>query len=74
MKEGKKWSGEDSDYIPGSKEFKMVKTSEKAQCSCSVIMPSLPIEQDVLVTMIFDDNEAHQVGGIFFNSPKLREQ
>lgn len=29
---------------------------------------------DVLITMVFHDNDLHEVTGIFFNSPKLREK
>ncbi|HBK53860.1 DUF3887 domain-containing protein [Syntrophomonas wolfei] len=78
MKEGNEMiRGKIGDYVPGSKKFKdAVKTSQKEQKYLVVRYNAKFTDEseDVLVTMIFDDNEAHQVGGIFFNSPKLREQ
>ena len=78
MKEGNEMiRGKIGDYVPGSKKFKdAVKTSQKEQKYLVVRYNAKFTDEseDVLVTMIFDDNEAHEVGGIFFNSPKLREQ
>ncbi len=78
MKEGNGMvRGKIGDYVPGSKVFKdAVKTSQKDQKFIAVRYNAkfTGESEDVLVTMIFDDNESHQVGGIFFNSPKLRQQ
>ena len=78
MKEGNEMvRGKIGDYVPGSKKFKdAVKTSEKGKKYLVVRYNAEFTDEteNVLVTMIFDDNEAHQVSGIFFNSPKLRQQ
>jgi uncharacterized lipoprotein YehR (DUF1307 family) len=78
MKEGNEMvRGKIGDYVPGSKKFKdAVKTSEKGKKYLVVRYNAEFTDEteDVLVTMIFDDNEAHQVSGMFFNSPKLRQR
>lgn len=78
MKEGNGMvRGKIGDYVPGSKKFKdAVKTSEKGKKYLVVRYNAEFTDEteDVLVTMIFDDNEAHQVSGMFFNSPKLRQR
>ena len=78
MKEGNEMvRGKIGDYVPSSKKFKdAVKTSEKDKKYLVVrYNAEFTDESDnVLVTMVFDDNEAHEVSGIFFNSPKLRQQ
>ena len=78
MKEGNEMvRGKIGDYVPGSKKFKdAVKTSEKGKKYLVVRYNAEFTDEteDVMVTMIFDDNEAHQVSGIFFNSPKLRQR
>ena len=72
MKEGNEMvRGKIGDYVPGSKKFKdAVKTSEKGKKYLVVRYNAEFTDEteDVLVTMIFDDNEAHQVSGMFFNS------
>lgn len=63
-------------YVPGSKVFKdAAKTSEKDKKYVAVRYNAkfTGESENVVVTMIFDDNESHQIGGIFFNSPKLRK-
>lgn len=78
MKEGNEMvRGKIGDYVPGSKKFKdAVKTSEKGKKYLVVRYNAEFTDEteDVLVTMIFDDNESHQVSGMFFNSPKLRQR
>jgi uncharacterized lipoprotein YehR (DUF1307 family) len=78
MKEGNEMvRGKIGDYVPGSKKFKdAVKTSEKGKKYLVVRYNAEFTDEteNVLVTMIFDDNKAHQVSGIFFNSPRLRQQ
>ena len=78
MKEGNEMvRGKIGDYVPGSKKFKdAVKTSEKDK-KYLVVRYNAEFSdesENVLVTMIFNDDEAHQVSGIFFNSPKLRQK
>ena len=76
MQEGNEMvRGKIGTYVPGSKKFKdAVRTSEKGKKFVVVRYNAQFTDEngDVLVTMIFNDNEAHQVAGIFFNSPKLR--
>jgi hypothetical protein len=78
MKEGNEMvRGKIGYYVPDSKKFKdAVKTSEKVKKYLVVRYNAEFTDEteDVMVTMIFDDNEAHQVSGIFFNSPKLRQR
>lgn len=78
MKEGNGMvRGKIGTYVPGSKVFKdAAKTSEKDKKYIAVRYNAkfTDEKEDVVVTMIFDDNESHQIGGIFFNSPKLRQQ
>jgi hypothetical protein len=63
-------------YIPGSKQFTdAVPTTQNNQKYIAVRYTAKFTNEtgDVVVSMIFDDNDSHQVGGIFFNSPKLRQ-
>jgi hypothetical protein len=63
-------------YVPGSKQFTdAVPTTQNNQKYIAVRYSAKFTNEtgDVVVTMVFDDNESHQVGGIFFNSPKLRQ-
>lgn len=63
-------------YESGSKVYKdAAKTSQNGQKFIAVRYNARFTNEsgDVVVTMVFDDNDTHQVGGIFFNSPKLRQ-
>ena len=77
MKQGNKGVRDKiGNYIPGSKQFTdAVPTTQNNQKYIAVRYTAKFTNEtgDVVITMIFDDNESHQVGGIFFNSPKLRQ-
>ncbi len=63
-------------YVPGSKQFKDAANSTQNNQKLVAVRYNAKFTnetEDVLVTMIFDDNDLHQVGGIFLNSPKLRQ-
>ncbi len=63
-------------YVPGSKQYTdAVKTTQNSLNYIAVRYTAKFTNEtgDVVITMVFDDNESHQVGGIFFNSPKLRQ-
>ncbi len=63
-------------YVPGSKQYTdAVKTTQNNLKYVAVRYTAKFTNEtgDVVITMVFDDNESHQVGGIFFNSPKLRQ-
>jgi len=63
-------------YVTGSKQYTdAVKTTQNNLKYVAVRYTAKFTNEtgDVVITMVFDDNESHQVGGIFFNSPKLRQ-
>jgi len=63
-------------YVLGSKQYTdAVKTTQNNLKYVAVRYTAKFTNEtgDVVITMVFDDNESHQVGGIFFNSPKLRQ-
>lgn len=63
-------------YVSGSKKFTdAVPTTQNNQKYIAVRYTAQFTNEtgDVVITMVFDDNDSHQVGGIFFNSPKLRQ-
>jgi hypothetical protein len=64
-------------YQPGSKQFKdAVRSSQNGQKFIAVRYNARFTNEngDVLVTMFFHDDQSHQVTGMFFNSPKIRQQ
>lgn len=77
MKEGNAMvRGKIGTYVPDSKQFKDAsKGKQDGQKFIAVRYKGkfTGEKDDVIITMIFEDNKTHKVSGIFFNSAKLRE-